>query len=104
MRLRFERVREENEKLDVSLRDLRADLLIASERTALQTGYRKLQLRFEQRAGCPCRHQTVLRQQTAIEFRPGEQVLLLVIVRHQRYRFLRSHRHRLKLHTRLPSY
>jgi hypothetical protein len=44
----------------------------------------------------------MLGQQMEIEFCPREQIRFFVIVRHQGDCFLRTHHHRLKVHTEAP--
>ncbi len=83
VRLRLERVPEEDQDVDLALRDLGADLLVAAERAALQAGDRQPELVAEQRAGGAGGAEVVLGQQRAVEPGPLREVRLLVVVRDQ---------------------
>ena len=51
VRLRFERIPEEDEKIDLAIGDLGADLLIAAQGPALELGDLEAQLLFQDFAG-----------------------------------------------------
>jgi hypothetical protein len=94
VRLRLQRVPEEDEKINLPLRNLRADLLVAAKRPALQLDNGQTQRFFQdapRRAGSV---QDMLCQQFTVESRPFQQVCLLMVMRHQRDAFLRRHRYR----------
>jgi len=65
MRVRLEWIPEEDQQLDLALRDLGADLLVASQRPALQLVDGKSDLFFEQLASRAGGKQLVLRQERA---------------------------------------
>src|SRR5690242_13782456 len=60
----------EDQQLDLTLRDLCADLLVASQRSALQLVDSESDLFLEQLAGCAGGKQLVLRQDVPIEACP----------------------------------
>jgi hypothetical protein len=70
VRVRLERIPEEDQQVDLALRDLRADLLVASQRPALQHVDGKSDLFFEQPASRAGGKQLVLRQDVPIEACP----------------------------------
>ena len=94
---------EEDQQLDLALRDLGADLLVASQRPALQLVDGKSDLFFEQLASRAGGKQLVLRQDVPIEACPLQEILLLIIMRHEGDAFLLSHPlppfHRLAWHS-----
>ena len=62
MRLRGERVPEEDQQIQVALGDLCADLLISAQWTALQLIDVDSQLLFKELTGCSCRVEFVMSQ------------------------------------------
>jgi hypothetical protein len=88
VRVRLEWIPEEDQQVDLALRDLRADLLVASQRPALQLVDGKSDLFFEQLASRAGGKQLVLRQDVPIEACPLQEILLLIIMRHEGDAFL----------------
>src|SRR5262245_18822923 len=80
VRLRLERIPEEDEQIDRALGDPGSDLLVAAERSAHQPGDLEPQLVLQQGPGRPGGNQVVLRQRGAVELRPAQQLDLLVVV------------------------
>src|SRR5258708_1434299 len=103
MRVRLEWIPEEDQQLDLALRDLGADLLVASQRPALQLVDGKSDLFLKQLASRAGGKQLVLCQDVPIEACPLQEILLLIIMRHEGDAFLLSHPlppfHRLAWHS-----
>ncbi len=105
MRLRFQRIPEEDDKVDRAFGDFGANLLVAAQRTAFETRDREIKFRFQDVARGPGGVQIMLGQQVAVELGPLKHVLLLVIVGHQRDLLARSHGNRFIDHSLLlPSW
>src|SRR5207253_7915253 len=83
VRLRLQRVPEEDQTVDVALGDSGANLLIATQRSALELVDSQPELLLQQMAGGAGGVQLVVSQELAIEASPLEQRLFLVIVGHQ---------------------
>src|SRR5260221_3031854 len=81
VRVRLQWVPEENEEIDLTLGDLRPDLLIAAQWSALQLVDVDSQLMFEQLATGSGGVQNVLSEQLSIIGCPLQEILLLVVVR-----------------------
>src|SRR5215510_10430869 len=98
MRMWLERIPEKDQYVDFALADLRSDLLISAQRPVLQTCDGKIKFSLKQ---VPCRagrHEFVATQGLLIEFCPGQEILLFVVMRDDRYGFLLSHLHHFDLH------
>jgi len=78
VRLGLKRVPEEDQQVDVTLRDLGADLLVTAQRAALEAGDGQAELVAEQPARRPGRAEVVPGQQPPVEPRPFPQVRLFV--------------------------
>src|SRR5215472_5458415 len=94
MRLWFQRIPEEDDEVDRAFGNLRANLLIAAQRTALQARDGQIEFRFQDGARGSSGIQIVMGQQVAVELGPIKHVLLLVVVGHQRDLLARSHGNR----------
>lgn len=84
VRVRLERIPEEDDEVDPPFDNARADLLIAAERAAQKAGDLQSELLTEQ---SPCRSrrvELVARERVAIEPRPREQRGLAVVVGDER--------------------
>src|SRR5262249_16176357 len=101
MRLRFQWVPEEDDKVNRAFRDFRADLLIAAERTALESRDREIELSFQDSTSGPSGVQIVLGQQITVELGPLKHVLFLVVVSDECNLLARSHSDRLVDHSLL---
>src|SRR5258708_19055091 len=103
MRVRLKWIPEEDQQLNLALRDLGADLLVASQWPALQLVDGKSDLFLEQLASRAGGKQLMLRQDVPIEACPLQEILLLIIMRHEGDAFLLSHPlppfHRLAWHS-----
>jgi hypothetical protein len=78
--LRFQRIPEEDQQVDVPLDDPCADLLVAAERAALEAGDAEVQVVTQHdsgRAGC---EQAVPGQHAMVVTGPLAQVMFLVVV------------------------
>src|SRR3990172_4006987 len=93
MRHRLERVPEKDQEIDLTLCDLRSDLLVATQRPALQLDDLEIEFLLQQLSRCSCGVQFVLSQQVSIKARPFQEVLLLIVVRDKGdlFRFFRRH-------------
>ena len=80
VRVRLQRIPKEDDGVDLALRDLGADLLVAAERTALQLLDGQVQVLLQEPAGRAGCDEVVAGQGVPVEARPFEQVLLLVVV------------------------
>ncbi len=83
VRLRFQRIPEEDQEVDFSARDPGADLLVTAEWSALQLVDRETEVSFQNAAGGTGGVHLMVRQQVTIEGGPLEQVTLLVVMRDQ---------------------
>src|SRR5579863_6670389 len=84
VRLGLQRIPEEDEQVDLPIRDLGADLLIPAEGAAVETGHRQPGLFAEHPPrGCG-RVQTMAGPQVTVELRPFEHVLLAAVMCDQR--------------------
>lgn len=99
--MRLQRIPEENENVDVAFANLRPDLLITAQRPALHSFHWKVQLLMKQCSRSPSCDECVPCKGFAIELGPGQQILLLVVMRHDGNRFLFGHRHRVVVHGHL---
>lgn len=81
-----------DQEVDLSIDDLGADLLIASERPAFQALDGKIELPRKQASGRARCVNLVVSEQVAVEFRPFDQVALLVVVRDKRDLLVQAHR------------
>ena len=102
MRLRLQRVPEEDQKIDFVVDDLRADLLIAAQRAALEIIDFQAQLLFQSYARPPGGVDFMVGEQIVVEFGPFQQVALLFIMRYQGNLLIRNHDNLLVRHTAYP--
>jgi hypothetical protein len=79
-----DRVPEEDQEVDLALTDLPADLRVAPQRSALEQDDVQSELVPQQAAARGGRVQLVTGEKPAVEGRPLQQVLLLVVVGDQR--------------------
>jgi hypothetical protein len=82
--LRLERIPEEHEQINLSRRDHGAELLIPTERPAVQARDRQVELITQESTGRAGRHEFVTGEHVAVEASPLEQVRLLVVVGDER--------------------
>ena len=101
VRVRLQRIPEEDHEVDPALSDRRADLLIAAQRPAQEAMHREAELGRELRAGRAGGVQLVLRERAAVVLRPLQHVGLAVVVRDQRELLAAGHRGRRGVHGRL---
>lgn len=83
-RLGLKRIPEKNQQIELTLRDHGSDLLVTTKRAAKQLAYCESELRFQQRACGPSRKQVASPTDAAVESRPLEQAVLLVVMRDHR--------------------
>src|SRR5262245_40756304 len=91
MWMRLQGIPKENQHVDFALADLRPDLLVSAQGPALHARHGKIQFGLKQ---VPCRagrHELVATQGIPIEFGPGQEILLLVVMRHNGNGFFFSH-------------
>jgi hypothetical protein len=93
---RLERVPEKDQEIDLALRDLRSDLLVTTERSALEFDNLKIEFPLQQSARCSSGKQLVLSQEISIKACPLQQISLLIVMRDNGY-LLRSFRRRLSV-------
>src|SRR6266540_3000257 len=98
MRLLFERVPKENEKVNVALRNFGTNLLISAERAALQLVNRDTNCLLEYFTCRSGSKQFMFGKEELIILGPVNQVLLFVIMGHQGDFFLGEQR-RFRFHT-----
>ncbi len=91
MRLRFERIPEEDQEVNFAFHDLGADLLIAAERPAFEFDDLEAEFLLQNFPRRACRVDLMMRQKITVEFRPFEQVALFISVRHEGYLFVVLH-------------
>ena len=87
MGLGLERVPEEDDEIDGAFRDLGADLLVPAKRAALELDDGRLEGFLEKNAGSAGSaggEQLMLSEKAAVEARPLEKVLFLVVVGDER--------------------
>src|SRR4051812_49684244 len=94
MRVRLERVPEENDEIDAALGDRRTHLLIATEGAAEEAMDSEAELARELGPGRPGGVQLVLREGATVVARPLEHVGLAVVMRDQRELLAAGHRRR----------
>ena len=87
VRVRLQRVPEENEDVDFAFADLRSNLLVPAQRPALQPLHRKIQLRMEQLSCSPRRDELMPCKRLTIELGPSQEILFLVVMRDDRLGF-----------------
>ena len=80
MRLRFQRIPEEDQEVDLLAYDLGADLLVAAKGAAAQFLYSRVERQFEQRSRGSGGALFMLLEQVAVVLRPLQQIFLLVVV------------------------
>jgi hypothetical protein len=80
VRMRFERIPEEDDHVDPALGDRRPDLLIPTQRSGEETVDRQSQFVCDHRSGGAGAEEIVARQCVAVEARPFEHVRLLVVM------------------------
>jgi hypothetical protein len=78
VRLRFERIPEEHQEVDLSVGDQRAELLVTAKRPALQLEDADAQRVLEERPSRAGADQIVAREQALVVLRPFDQVGLLL--------------------------
>jgi hypothetical protein len=83
VRLRLQRIPEEDQQVDVSLGDPRADLLVAAERAALEAGDIEAKLVGEHPPGRVSGEQAMPGERPLVVACPRAQVFLFVVVRYQ---------------------
>ena len=83
MRLRLERVPEEDQDVEIALADARSHLLVTAQRSALEACDIEAGARRDQGSGGAGGEQLVLAQHISVELHPLEQVLLPAVVRDQ---------------------
>jgi len=91
VRLRLERVPEEDQHVELALGDERPELLVAAERPGEQTVHRQPEPVVDELAGGPGAEELVSREGSLVEAGPVEEVLLLVVVRDERDALLDLH-------------
>jgi hypothetical protein len=91
VRLRLQRIPEENHEVDAAVDDPRADLLIPTERPAQEASNRQAELRRKQCSRRACCKQFVMDKRAAIVPGPVQQVALTVVMRDQRHTLSRRH-------------
>src|SRR3990172_1902589 len=101
MRQRFERIREKDQKVDLAVGDLGADLLIPAQRSTLEFGNVATQFPFQDHAGRACGIERVVGQEGLVVFGPFNEILLLIVVRNQGDFLIVFHRDFLLCHTAL---
>src|SRR5215469_3632062 len=82
--MRFQRVPEEHEQVDLPIRDAGPDLLIPAEWPAVEPGHRQADFLAEHPAGGAGREQAVLGKEVAVELGPLTHVPLTAVVRDER--------------------
>ncbi len=80
VRLRLRRIPEEDQQVQLALRDHGSDLLVATKRAAQKLAYCESELRLEQGSGGPRREQIVSAKDAAVESSPLEQTPLLIVM------------------------
>src|SRR5262249_28795123 len=98
VRVRLERVPEEDHEADPALGDARSHLLVAAQGSAQEAVHGEPQLRLEPRAGRPGGVELVARQRAAVEARPVQQVELAVVVSDERDALALTHWERGRRH------
>src|SRR5262249_39174684 len=91
MRMWLERIPEKDQNVDFALADLRSGFFISAPKPALHTRKRKIKFSLKE---VPCRagrHELVATQGLPIEFCPGQEILLLIVMRHNGNGFFSSH-------------
>jgi hypothetical protein len=88
-------------EVDLVARNLRADLLVAAQGATLQPVDLQVELLLQHASCCSGCVKDVLCQQVAVELRPVEQVLLLVIMRYECDLLTRSHQDNPIVHSAL---
>ena len=83
MWLGLQGIPEEDDKVDFSSCDLGSNLLVPAERAALQFIDFEAQAAFEQQSGRARGIEFMMKQRVSIEFRPFQQVTLLVVMSHE---------------------
>jgi len=84
VRLRFKRVPEEQHEIDLAIADLGTQLLVATERTALEQFNFYAEFARDHRPSRTCAEQGVLHKDCPVEDSPIEKIDLLVVVGDER--------------------
>ena len=102
VRMRLEGIPEENQDINLALADLCPDLLVTAQRAAENTGDGNGKLGLDLSASCSCRDNPVTVQCFSVVLCPSQQVLLLIVVSHDRDGLLSRHSDNSIFHERLP--
>src|SRR3990172_6095705 len=84
MRHRLERVPEKDQEIDLALCDLRSDLLIATQRPALQLDDLEIEFLLQQFSRCSRRIELMMTQEVSVKPCPFEQILFFIVMSNER--------------------
>src|SRR4051794_8702211 len=91
VRLRLERIPEEDHEIDAAFGNARPDLLVAAERAREESRDLEIELTGEERAGGTGAEQVVTRECAPVVTRPFEEVDLAIVVRNEGEALARVH-------------